>query len=724
MLRRRSSRTSADTDDRRRAHREGIVSLYRLAVQSRRSASVVRTTARNLLPRGAMPLYSLTVFLSAFLLFLVQPVIAKQILPWFGGSAGVWTMCLFFFQMVLLLGYAYAHWSIRTLGPRKQALLHIALLALSLASLPIIASSSWKPDGDEQPVVRILALLTMTVGLPYFMLSTTGPLVQAWYARTTASPYRLFALSNFASLLGLLSYPFILEPMITTPQQAWSWSAGYVLFVIACALAASWSLRHARPGDTIVQMLSFTERPPSAGQRITWMLLAAMGSFMLLATTNHITQNIASIPLLWVLPLSLYLITFILCFEAVKGSGWYRRSLFHVPILAVLAAMVWVNSDVQLTLNLKISLPVFVAGLFTICMFCHGELASLKPSPRYLTGFYLMISAGGAIGALLVSVAAPLLLPAEFEIQAGIIACALLVIWQTRNGPIWMPLAACIVSAGITYGTLVHGLDQIRGYRTMVRNFYGALHTSDIGDPARGTARRQLTHGIIQHGEQWLAPERAGEPISYYGRESGIGLAIESMPASPRSIGVIGLGAGTIAAYGRPGDLIRFYDINPQVLQIAKTEFTYLSGSKAKVDVALGDARLVLEREQPQGFDVLAVDAFSSDAIPVHLLTRQALEMYLRHLKSDGILAVHVTNRYLDLGPVVKDIADALGLSVLLISHVADEELSSTDWVLVARSRTALGRPPLPGSGADIASDPSRRVWTDDYNNLYRALKR
>ena len=667
-----------------------------------------------------MALYPLTVFLSAFLLFLVQPVIAKQILPWFGGSAGVWTTCLFFFQLLLLAGYAYAHWSIRALRPRLQVVLHIALLLASLASLPILASVEWKPTGNEQPALHILLLLFATVGLPYFMLTTTGPLIQAWYARITDSPYRLFALSNFASLLGLLCYPFVLEPMITTQQQAWYWSAGHMLFVAVCALAALYSLRHARGSGAVTETPMTSERPPTAGRRVTWIALSALGSFMLLATTNHMTQNIASIPLLWVLPLTLYLITFILCFE---GRGWYNRYVFFGPLLAVLVGMVYVNSDLSLLLDLKVALPVFAAGLFAICMFCHGELATLKPAPRYLTGFFLMISLGGAIGSLLVSVVAPLLLPGDFELQIGIVACALLMVWQTRREQLWLPAVAAFVLAGVTYGVLAHGIGQVRSYRVMVRNFYGSLHTKDVGDKAAGTARRQLTHGVIQHGEQWLAPEKAGEPLSYYGPESGVGLAIATMTQPGRRIGVIGLGSGTIAAYGRPGDLVKFYDINPQVLAIARSEFTYLSGSKAKVDVALGDARLVLEREEPQRFDILAVDAFSSDAIPVHLLTRQAFQVYLRHLNPDGMLAIHVTNRYLNLVPVVKDIADALGLEAVHVEQTADEVYASTDWVLVARDAAVFEREPLADNTNEIDSDPTRRVWTDDFNNLYKAMK-
>jgi SAM-dependent methyltransferase len=668
-----------------------------------------------------MILYPLAIFLSAFLLFLVQPVIAKQILPWFGGSAGVWTTCLFFFQFLLLCGYAYAHWSIRVLRPAPQVILHSLLLLASLASLPILASVDWKPRGDELPVARILGLLFATVGLPYFMLATTGPLIQAWYARTTDSPYRLFALSNLASLLGLLSYPFVLEPISSTRQQAVGWSIGHAMFVVVCILTAIYSLRHARAGGAITQTPMTVERPPTPGRRLNWIVLSAVGSFMLLATTNHMTQNIASIPLLWVLPLSIYLLTFILCFE---GRGWYKRLTFFGPVLVIIGAMVYVDSDLALLLDLKVAIPVFAAGLFAICMFCHGELATLKPAPKYLTGFYLLISLGGAIGSLLVSVVAPLVLPGDFELHFGLVICALLVLWQTRRESAWIPAAATVALVAVAYSVVAHGIDQVRSYQVMVRNFYGSLHTRNIGDTGDPDARRQLTHGVIQHGEQWLAPDKAGQPLSYYGPESGVGLAIAAQSQPGRRIGVIGLGTGTIAAYGRAGDVVKFYDINPQVIDIAKSEFTYLSGSKAKIEIALGDARLVLEREPPQRFDVLAVDAFSSDAIPVHLLTKQAFEVYLRHLNPGGILAIHVTNRYLDLAPVVKDIADNLQLTARHVQEDADGVMASTDWVLVTRDATELDREPIAGSAQDIASDPSRRIWSDDFNNLFRAMKK
>jgi SAM-dependent methyltransferase len=386
--------------------------------------------------------------------------------------------------------------------------------------------------------------------------------------------------------------------------------------------------------------------------------------------------------------------------------------------------MVYVDSDLQLMLDLKIALPVFAAGLFAICMFCHGELATLKPAPKFLTGFYLMLSLGGALGSLLVSVVAPLVLPGDFELHFGLVVCALLALWQTRRERVWVPALAAIAAIGVATGVVTHAIGQVKSYHVMVRNFYGSLHTRNIGDIGDPQARRQLTHGVIQHGEQWLAPDKAGQPLSYYGPESGIGLAIAAQSQAGRRIGVIGLGAGTIAAYGRPGDLVKFYDINPQVIDIAKSEFTYLSGSKAMIGIALGDARLVLEREAPQQFDVLAVDAFSSDAIPVHLLTRQAFEVYLRHLNPGGILAIHVTNRYLDLVPVVKDIADSLGLAAIHVRDDADGVMASTDWVLVSRSADELARHPIGDSALDIHSDPARRIWSDDFNNLFRAMKK
>ena len=380
-----------------------------------------------------MLLYALTIFTSAFLLFLVQPIIAKQILPWFGGSAAVWTTCLVFFQFLLLAGYAYSDWTTRWLAPRRQMALHIALLVLSLASLPIVADASWKPAGDEDPTWRILGLLTVTIGLPYFLLSTTGPLVQAWFARTfpTGTVYRLFALSNFGSLLALLSYPFVFEFWVATQVQAWGWSAAYAAFVALCAASAVYSAR-SRPRVAATATVDETapEGPAPAGSSYAaWLLLSAMGSFMLLAVTNHITHDVASVPFLWILPLTLYLLTFILCFE---GRGWYRRSIFLGPLLVIVAAMAWALHEERGIMDIKEAVPLNLVGLFVMCMFFHGELAAIKPAPRYLTRYYLMVSLGGALGGVAVGLVAVKLFNTYYEFGIGLVVTLLIAAFATR----------------------------------------------------------------------------------------------------------------------------------------------------------------------------------------------------------------------------------------------------------------------------------------------------
>lgn len=352
----------------------------------------------------------------------MQPIIAKQILPWFGGSAGVWTTCLVFFQSVLLAGYAYADWTTR-LGARRQALIHVVLLAVSLATLPIIASSGWKPQGDEQPIGRILLLLGATIGLPYFLLSTTTPLLQSWYWRRfkSAVPYRLFALSNFASLLALLGFPLLFEPAFDLSQLGWGWSFLFAAFALLCSGTAWISMNGFHPEKARAVKAS----PPPGAIQLQWLGLSAMGSVMLLAVTNHITQNISSVPFLWVMPLALYLVTFILAFDHPR---WYARPVF-LALLALLApAMAWYIPS----LDLAVAVPVYLAGLFVSCMVCHGELALLKPDPAHLTRFYLMMSLGGALGAVLVAIAAPLALPGYFELGIALVLLAALVL--TRLG--------------------------------------------------------------------------------------------------------------------------------------------------------------------------------------------------------------------------------------------------------------------------------------------------
>ena len=666
-----------------------------------------------------MTLDALTVFLSAFLLFLVQPVLAKQVLPWFGGGALVWTLCMVFFQLVLLLGYAYAHALTRSRAPRAQALVHIALLAASLAFLPMVPSPSWKPAGGANPVTGILALLFATVGLPYFLLSATSPLVQAWRARERpgTSPYRLFALSNLASMVALLGYPFAIEPALASRMQSWTWSAGYALFVACCA-ALAWRARAFPLAPTAG---AADEPAPAARDWAMWIGLSALGSAMLLAVTNHLTQNIASIPLLWVFPLAIYLLTFILCFE---GSDWYRPGLYLASLGWTLVAMAWFLADRRLQFDLVWQVAVFLVGLYFGCMFCHGELAARRPGPRHLTRFYLAVSFGGVVGGALVAIVAPVTLPGYLELDLALLALAALALALNirRRWPALLALGAVasFVAAAVGYHVFTFAEDTLH----MERNYYGVLRVKEgQTDPADPDTRyRSLVHGGILHGEQFLSPRYRHAATTYYQVSSGIGRTLLANMDRPIRVGVIGLGAGTLATYAKEGDTYRFYDINPAVERIARTYFTYLADASGRVDVVLGDARLSLEREPPQRFDVLAIDAFTGDAIPVHLLTVEAVAEYLRHMKPGGVIAFHVSNRFLDLKPVLLAIADYHHLEYAYV-HETAKNTTTSDWVLLTRDKTFLLRPAIVEATEPVAPEPSWRLWTDDYNNLLQVFR-
>ena len=666
-------------------------------------------------------LYAITIFLSSFLLFLVQPLIARLILPWFGGTAAVWTTCMLFFQCVLLAGYAYAHAATAKLSPRAQAILHTILLAAAAATLPILPDASWKPEGGGEPISRILLLLAATVGLPYLLVSSTSPLVQAWFsrARPGANPYRLFAVSNFASLLALIGYPLLVEPNLSNGQQIYGWSWMFAAFAVLCASLA-WLASTAKPVVAGAALDDADAPRPERKDVALWLALSAGGSVMLLSVTNHITQNIAAIPLLWLAPLTLYLFTFILCFE---GSG-YGQKWWWVAVLASFAGMAWLLVDPNHQFDLYLQLGTFLTGLFVTCMFCHGELYRLRPSNRHLTAFYLWISVGGALGGLFVAVIAPLAFKAYYELGIGLVACALLaaIVYRGLNRA---ALAASLTTLmGVTGAVCYDGFKFQDYVRLSVRNFYGVLRVKEYGTPGEPDHLRRLLHGTIMHGEQYLTGAARRNLTSYYQVTSGVGKAITAKQAAgPVRVGVIGLGTGTLAGYGRKGDVIRFYDINPAVVAIARNEFGYLGDSEAKIEIALGDARLTLEREAPEKFDVLAVDAFSSDSIPVHLITREALGVYLRHVKPDGIVAFHVSNRFLNLGPVVGQIAKASGAFAVNVYEKGDEDKTQSDWVLVSRDPKALEVRLIKDASEPVEDQPGWRLWTDDYNNLVQVLK-
>jgi len=684
-----------------------------------------------------MILYALTVFVSAFLLFLVQPVIAKQILPWFGGSAAVWTTCLVFFQCMLLAGYFYADWTTRKLSPKSQALLHVGLIIVAIALLPIIPDAAWKPTGAEEPATRILLLLAATIGLPYFLISTTSPLVQAWFSKSYPgrSPYRLFALSNLASMIALLGYPFLFEPWITTQQQAMSWSIGFGVFGLLVAASAWLGLSGLTTGASVTTMTDSATgadnltAAPSRGDKLTWIALSGLGSVLLLAISNHLTQNISSIPLMWVVPLALYLLTFILCFDARDAaSSWYQRSLF-LPLLAVMVvAMSWTLADRELHFMLYWQIGLFSAGLFVACMFCHGELVALKPHPSHLTTFYLMISIGGALGALLVGIIAPLTLPAYYELEAGIVALAAMATFlMWRKAHFTVLIAGSLVTIFATGAAVFTVIEFREDVLVMSRNFYGTLRVKQYDPPSVEYRRRSLVHGAILHGDQYIDPPYNRSATTYYKAKSGIGrillLKAKMAPDLPRKVGIIGLGTGTLAVYGGKADTYRFYDINPEVVTIARRDFTYLKDTEAKIEISLGDARLNLEREAAQGFDVLAVDAFSSDSIPVHLITLEAVQIFEKHMKPDGVIAFHVSNRFLDLKPVVNLIAEKRGFHVAWVRDSYDDGSTTSDWVLLSKDKSQFLKPEILDGSYIIPPEPKLRVWTDDYNNLLQVLK-
>jgi len=683
-----------------------------------------------------MPVYACTIFLSAFLLFAVQPMIGKIILPWFGGSAAVWSTCLMFFQAALLAGYLYAHWSTTWLRPKKQAMLHITLMAVSLALLPILPSASWKPSQAGDPSLRILLLLAATIGLPYILLSTTSPLLQAWYvaAKPGAVPYRLFALSNFGSLLALLSYPVLVEPVFTTHGQAYGWSGIYIVFALACAAVTwtAWRTNNQQPAIP-APTPAFSAAPPTWPIRIVWTALAACASTLLLAISNHLSQNVAPIPFLWVLPLAVYLLSFILCFERDKV---YNRGVF-LPLLVIAldgaAYTIYANEGNP---NIAWAIPTFVAALFIGCMVCHGELARLKPDPKHLTAFYLMISLGGALGGVFVAIVAPHVFHTYLELPLSMVACsalAAIVLWispQQWSGKI--PVTAVRIGMlAFTFGLAIHlGYEKHladRVFRLSVRNFYGVLRVRDVPQDEENTAARRLIHGTINHGVQLLDAKRRDEPTSYYGPFSGMGRAMGYLQKrGPVRVAVIGLGAGVTASFCRAGDFFRFYEINPLALSIASTWFTFLRDCKADHEVLLGDARLTLEAQPSQQFDLMAIDAFSSDAIPVHLLTREAFALYFRHLKPSGILAVHVSNRYLDLVPVVTRNARDFGRTPMDVDDDDEEQdyFSNSDWVLVSSDPAIYRDAAFKSSSVQPARfRASLRPWTDDYSNLFQILK-
>jgi hypothetical protein len=694
-----------------------------------------------------MIFYAATVFFSAFLLFLVEPLLAKYILPWFGGSPGVWTVCLLFFQILLTAGYCYAHFLVSRFARRTQAAITIILLLATVAWLPITPSRTWIPESFAAPTWHILRLLLVSVGACYFLLSSTSPLLQSWFGRIwlEASPYRLYTLSNLGALIAIVSYPFVIEPNFSLSFQAKLWSGSYVGFAVLCGACAFRFCRSPRPIQSVpVAPIRNPANRPSTMDRVMWLALSALSAVMLMATTNQLCMDAAVVPLLWLLPMGLYLLSFILCFDSER---WYSRAGYGIALGLTLVQTCVVLSQ-GIYIGLQIQIASYSVTLFICCMICHGELVRLKPELSHLTSFYLMVSAGGALGGVFVTILAPHLFQGFWEFHLGLAGVALIfltVLFRDRHSSLhaghapkaWGMLYLAFLVLVVALGTQIR--DTMEDVVTIKRNFFGILKITEDHKTDPFEHRMVLMHGRIEHGYQFTAADKRYWPTSYFGPNSGVGIAIRFHPnrvdpnPHPLRIGVVGLGTGTIAAYGQVGDYIRFYEINPDVLKFSNTYFSYQKDSLARIDVVLGDARISMEREKNLGqrgqFDVLAIDAFSSDAIPVHLLTRECYRNYWYHLKSDGILAMHISSRYFNLSPVIRSLAaldKERGVQAILIEDPGStlQETDATRWILATSNKKFLASEQVQLASSTWAEDDApRMLFTDDYSNLFRLLK-
>ena len=771
-------------------------------------------------PRSAssLTLYAFTIFLSAVLLFQVQLIFAKRILPLFGGAPSVWNTCLFSFQVLLLMGYGYAHLLKSRFAVHQQRRLHAFFLGASVVLLivlwyrwgnPLTPGTGWRPAPGDNPVWKILQLLSLSVALPFFILSTTGPLLQSWAARSKLlpSPFRLYALSNAGSLLGLLTYPFLLEWAFTIRHQAWLWSASYLLFVALCLTTTLRLPSQATEQDSLTLRAGIPSPRPRLARYGLWLAFSTCSSIILLSSTHYLCQNIAAIPLLWVLPLSFYLLTFMLAFDS---DRWYSRRVFWPLGAAALGIALSPNFRAYQNTPLLL-VALYCLTIFVACMVCHGELARSRPSSEHLTSFYLVVAAGGALGGTFVTLVAPYILRNYWEFHGALLGCGFLLfascvledptgrseattwvpvlvmltafllpqaaflipgfgrlplvkheywtiplcftVWLLyrlafRKRPAsgstssldsaaspeavgsrqfaWQPLAAVLLIA-IFAILFVSSVVFLFGSHVLYseRNFFGVKLVNEEPNAL------DLISGDTVHGMQFKDPASHNVPTLYYSPESGVGTLLRTYPRSANGghlrIGVIGMGVASLAAYARPGDYLRFYEIDPAVVTLSlgpRPFFSFLQHSLGKIEIALGDARLSLESElahgRPEQFDILVVDAFNSDSIPVHLLTQESVAVYQRHLRGpDSVLAFNVSNRYLDLAPVAEGLAAFHHLAVARV-HIP----GSSDWILLSANPSQLQIPGL----REVAKPPQTGhrplVWTDDYSNVLQVLRR
>jgi len=690
-----------------------------------------------------MFLFAASIFLSAFLLFQIQPMVGKLILPWFGGTPAVWSTVMLFFQVLLTGGYTYAYWLIGRIRTQRQSLVHVVLMASAIVLLvwlsfvwtsPITPDPSWKPQDIGSPILDIFILLTASVGLPYFILASNGPLMQAWFSRLfpERSYARLYALSNVGSLLGLLAYPILIEPVFSLRAQGWIWSAGFGLFGVLASWIAVRSGSATPPAQPRVDPVSSAERP-SVALISLWIALSATASLFLLSVTNQITQEVAVIPFLWVLPLALYLLSFILAFSSEQG---YNRKFYALLFVFSTAATLFVMLNAT-SLHVYWQVLAYCLLLFSACMLCHGELYLLRPSAEYLTTFYLMVSIGGAVGGVFVSLIAPMIFNGYWEFFVGLAMAIAIFLTILRRGQT-VDILARARFVFTVFGLVTVMLSIIGTYFSGAlyakRNFYGVIRVHETIPEGSLEKAYMMSHGITVHGLQFMSPDLRRVPTTYYVTESGAGLAILHHPhyGQGQRVGMLGAGVATLAAYAQPGDIYRLYEINPVAVELAEGQgdyFSFVTDSEAEITMVLGDARISLERElaegRPQNFDVLVLDTFSSDSIPVHLVTREAFAIYLDHLAPDGIVAAHITNLHLDLQPVFWQLAQHYGLSMARISYSGDSKGGyASDWILLARDPVLLEVPAIWQRMADLEGYSTNvKLWTDDYSNLFQILK-
>lgn len=698
--------------------------------------------------RVALIAGSFVTFAGASLLFSLQPLVGKIVLPRFGGSAAVWSVCLVFFQSALLGGYALA-FGLARLRPKQQAISFACFALLAAVSSSIPMGDAWRLTWFENPAGELLLKLTRYVALPCVLLSSVSVLVQIWSRLAgVRDPYAFYALSNFGSLGALLAYPTVIEPQVSVHTSAaiWTWA----FRIVAIALAAFPFLIRIDNSDE-TQADDASQTAPTFARMLIWMCFAAVGSGLLVSFSSRITQDIAAIPMLWVIPLSLYLLTFVICFS---HRGVYQRAIVAPLVLAAFAVHTFLSLRYEWSAlgfswrfaglqtgagGATVGIVISATTFFLLVLLLHGELYSLRPAPRYLSRFYLGVAAGGACGGMFVSLVAPHIFKVEIEylILLGFVCGVLL--WVTikhraqllQSYSLNLALTIAVIVLGLSrIATKMIGPQSLKGPDTAItyyRNVYGPMRIEET------PRQRTFLHAGTVHGNQLTAEEDELRPISYFSEQSGFGVVYSLFAAEPRErplkIGVIGLGVGTIAAYSGPDCSITFYEIDPEVANIARRHFTYLPKARGQIAMSFGDGRTTLETEPPQEFDILLVDAFTGDGVPIHLLTREALELYQRHLKADGAMLFQITNDYVRLEPVIANAARALGLHALRIQNDPEGAgLDYSDYAVVSARALPLVTKTWEDLGLTIVTpateDPALRVWTDDYSNLFSVLRR